>query len=168
MRAATPLTAVVFLLLTGCVSHDVADTKHVVFNHPNGKHAAEGRFTSYASNGYIIATVEKRDLAPWKEYLRVGKWRYWHPNGALRAEITYAVAQYDECCVAGPCRGVYERIVGTPQLFDANGTSVTLVRAPGRARIATNCEGGAEVLRPTCILPADLTPEWNPHEPFLQ
>lgn len=168
MRATLPLVAVLFITLADCASTDTAGRRYVIFNHENGQRAAEGSFTSYESSGYIIAKVEKRDLAPWKEYLRVGRWRYWHPNGALRAEITYAVDRYDECCVTGPCKRPYERIIGTPKVLDATGASVALVRAPERAQVETNCEGGAEVLRPGYILPADLAPEWNPHQPLMQ
>ena len=168
MRAAIGVGVLIYVLLAGCVSSGIAGGRQVVFNHANGQRAAQGRFTNYESNGYIIARVEKRDLPPWKQYLRVGQWRYWYPNGVLRAEITYAVAQYDECCVAGPCTGRYERIVGTPHVFDASGTSLTPLRAPARVHISTNCEGGATVFRPSYILPEDLAPEWNPHEPFAQ
>ena len=168
MRAAIPAGVVWVILLAGCASSDVAGGRSVVFHHANGQPAAEGRFTTHEWPYYIVAQYEKRDPAPWKEYLRVGRWRYWHANGALRAEITYAIGQYAECCVAGPCRGRYERVVGTPRVFNADGTPVTLARAPKRARISTNCEGGAVVFRPSYVLPEDLAPEWNSHEPSAQ
>ena len=156
----TSRTAIVLLAAAlACTSMPPSPTKHVVFLHPNGQKAAEGDFTEYATN------VVARDLPPWKEFLRSGRWQYWYADGKPRATITYAVSTYDECCVAGPCAGHYERVLGKPVVFDESGKPMTLPRAPRLACMQTNCAGCTQVYRPRFVLPADLAPEWNPHDP---
>jgi hypothetical protein len=154
------------LLFAQCASRPPQPSvRHVVFYHPNGQKAAEGDFTDTNANAYLLAKVEQHELPPWKEYLRSGEWHYWYPDGAARATVTYAVSEYQECCVAGLCSGKYERIVGKPLVFDIHRSPIKLARAPRYACIRTNCAGCEQVFRPRYVLPADLAPEWNPHDP---
>lgn len=148
------------LVLTRCTSTPPSALKHVAFHYQNGRKSAEGDFTTYEGNAYVLAK-----LPPWKEYLRFGRWQYWYEDGSPRATVTYAVSFHHECCVAGPCSSAYERVVGTPIVNDPQGKPVTLARAPRLACVQTNCAGCAQVFRPRFVLPPDLAPEWNRHDP---
>jgi hypothetical protein len=161
------ISSVIALLLLGGVSCTTSPVPlhAATFFHANGQLAAAGRWTTFENNGFVIARVEGRQAAPWRQYYRVGTWRYWYPSGVLRAVVEYGLGEYTECCVAGRCRNAYETTDGHPHLFSEDGSAVKLTRAASSACIQTNCGGCTPVARPRYILPADLAPEWNPHEP---
>jgi hypothetical protein len=51
----------------------------------------------------------------------VGKWSYWDESGQLRAEITYKLSCYRQCCAAGPCPIVHSYPAGPFRTFHASG-----------------------------------------------
>jgi len=163
MKQGTIVFACVSLVVVSCVSTSV-ESRLVEYRDDRGW-KAEGRVTEFTSNGYAIAEAEKRHPVPWKKYYRVGTWRYWYPDGHLRAIVRYDIGEYPECCVAGPCTRRYERLRGRPQLFTEESVVVPLRHAKWSACIRTNCVNCELISRPRYLLPADLAPEWNPGEP---
>jgi hypothetical protein len=147
------------LLFARCAS--ITESTHVTFQHANGTRAAEGRRTRHESIRYVVAALEKKEPPAWTQYYRVGTWRYWYPDGSLRAVVRYRLGSYTECCVAGHCPGIYERLVGKPELYDRTGRPVTLRKAAGTACRQTNCTQCERVAHPRYILPDDLAPEWS-------
>jgi hypothetical protein len=146
------------LLLIGC-SGFKPESEFRVYRHANGRVAAEGRVTRWESVPFLMAQAERRSLSPWQENLRVGKWRFFDERGVLRAELTYRVAFYTECCTAGLCEQPYEIIDGIVRVYSPDG-SVRYEGPPeNRARVlSTNCEGGDVVYVSSLPLPSDILP----------
>lgn len=131
-----------------------------MFQHANGRVAAEGRVTSHESDAFFLARVDGKSVQPWQQFLRSGAWRYFDEGGALRAEVSYRVAWYEDCCAAGLCRQPYEMLDGPVRLYAADGT-LTYEGSPRNRRrlLETNCAGGDWVHITTLPLPADIRPE---------
>lgn len=148
------------VLSFGCSGLQV-DSEFRVFHHPNGRVAAEGHVTSRESVAYLTAEIEHRTRFPWQQYLRVGKWRYFYDNGDVRAELTYGLASYTECCAGGLCEQPYEVILGEVRIFAPDGRVTYDGPARNERRVLhTNCEGGDDVYVSALPLPADILPSF--------
>lgn len=152
--------AIALLLLTSCAPL-TRRGKVVVYHHRNGAKAAEGAILT-AGNFLTADTFFELATLPWIEYQRTGRWRYWYPNGQLRAVVQYSFGEYTDCCVAGPCAQSYERLVGRVELFDESGKSLLKSDAGTRKRVIdTNC-GLTTITAPEVTLPADILPQLPP------
>lgn len=152
--------SILFVLALGC-STLRTESEFRIYRHPNGRPAAEGHVTTHESFTYLIAETEGRPRHPWQKYLRVGKWRYFDERGDIRAELTYRLGSYTECCAPGWCEQPYEIVDGTVRTLAADGT-VTYEGPPKNVErvLATNCEGGDRVHVSTLPLPPDIAPSF--------
>jgi hypothetical protein len=163
LASASRRIAIAFLLaLVACATASPKPEGEMrEFRHPNGKIAAAGRVTSYESDTFFIAPVEHRPVQPWQQHLRSGPWQYFDESGALRAEVSYRVAWYEDCCVAGLCKRPYEVVDGVVRLYAPDGTQTYDGRAKNRRRLLqTNCQGGDWVTVSTLPLPNDIRPDF--------
>jgi len=111
------------------------------FRHPNGAVFARGRGldASWDDEYELWGSNYKREVPA----TRVGKWEYFYPDGAKKAEVTYALSCYIQCCTPGPCPQIHDYPVGAFVLWYPSGRKlgegsfVTMTQ-----HINTSCSGG--------------------------
>ncbi len=83
----------------------------------------------------------KREVAA----TRIGKWEYFYADGAKRAEVTYEVSCFIQCCSGGPCPQIHDYPIGSFQLWYPSGRKLgdgSFVAVT--KHVDTSCEGGDE------------------------
>lgn len=111
------------------------------FRHSNGVVSATGRGLSSSWDD----KYERRDGNYKREVpaTRFGKWQYFYADGSKRAEVTYALSCYLQCCSGGPCPQIHDYPVGNFVLWYPSGRKlgegsfVTVSQ-----HVNTSCEGG--------------------------
>lgn len=79
--------------------------------------------------------------------LRFGLWKEYDENGILKAEGSYKIGSYLDCCTAGLCRAFYYYRIGEWKYFDEQGVlDFSLDYVPTEHLVDTNCEGGDKLL----------------------
>lgn len=149
MRLKTHLPILVVFVFLGCTSQENAghtDAAYRSFANGSGQIVAAGFLTGLENIDSVICELEGEEISPWKMNLRTGPWKFWYPNGNLKAQVTFKVFQYDECCFAGYCKQAYELRTGKFRVFHPNGE----LMADGKFKrsstpIGTNCVGGARI-----------------------
>lgn len=153
MRPFRPLLALpafASLWLLSCCSARIADDGYRLGGsqafYAEGKVAALGSRSRFESDEFIEAERLGKPLPRWREFLRVGRWEYRYPNGQTKANVSYEVAWYTECCTGGFCEQPYELRVGEFQAWWPNGAPLARGSFQSNWRhIETNCEGGDKV-----------------------
>lgn len=111
------------------------------FRHPNGALSARGRG---------LPSDWDLDKEPWKNYdkreipaTRAGKWQFFYADGARKAEVTYALSCYIQCCSGGSCPQIHDYPAGNFVLWYPSGRKlgegsfVTVTQ-----HVETSCQGG--------------------------
>jgi len=110
------------------------------FRYPNGAVAAAGLgLPDSWDDEFERWGLYKRDVPA----VRMGLWKYFYANGAKRAEVSYALACYIQCCTAGACPQVHDYPIGTFRVWYPSGGK--LAEGSFRAvswHVETSCEGG--------------------------
>jgi hypothetical protein len=145
------LATVVASLAFACASRPSVDCRNLrsvereaqlrTFRYPNGTVSATGRGLpeSWDDEFERWATASKRDVPA----TRVGRWRYFYAAGTKRAEVSYALACYIQCCTGGACPQIHDYPVGAFRLWYPSGRKL----AEGsfvavKWHVETSCEGG--------------------------
>ena len=142
---------VVVSLAVGCASRspfECAGTDELerqtqlrTFRYPNGAVSATGRGldSGWDDDYERWGSSYKREVPA----TRTGKWLYFYPNGTKKAEVTYTLSCYIQCCSGGPCPQIHDYPVGNFALWYPSGSKlgegsfVTITR-----HVETSCERG--------------------------
>jgi hypothetical protein len=155
----SPLLALLLVACTAVESRPVDVLPGYRTFYGNHGILAYGQHSALENDAFIHAEIQGQRLPRWHEFLRVGAWSYNYPSGAKKAEVTYAIRWYTECCAGGPCDQPYEVLVEDFSVWWPNGQLL----AEGsfgltRVRLDTNCQGGAMLVRG---VPSKSTRYWD-------
>ena len=143
------LTISAILLSTACMSQNPSmglNTDFQYFKNDAGQVLAAGDVTDLENIDSVTSELEGLHVPPWKAKLRTGAWKFWYPNGNLKAEMNFRIFLYDDCCFAGYCKQPYELRTGPFRIFYPDGKVMIEGKFRRRpTRIKTSCAGGAQI-----------------------
>ncbi len=111
------------------------------FRHSNGVVSATGRglASSWDDEYESWDSSYKREVPA----TRLGTWQYFYPDGSKRAEVTYALSCYIQCCSGGLCPQIHDYPVGQFALWYPSGKKLGEGSfATIWYHVETSCEGG--------------------------
>lgn len=126
---------VAVVILAGCASRSAFDCPDLAA----AARSAAAR-TIRDAQGRVTASGRALERLP---DVRTGAWTFWYENGAKRAEVTYALACYIQCCTGGPCPQVHDYPLGAFRAWYPSGRRLaegTFVAVP--RHVETSCQGG--------------------------
>lgn len=150
LRRSLILATLGLSLLFACSSRRALDCSNLrsaqrtaelrTFRHPNGGASAAGLGLPESwDHEFERWGVYKRDVPA----IRVGLWKYFYANGAKRAEVSYVLACYIQCCTGGPCPQVHDYPMGAFRLWYPSGRKLAEGSfTPVKWHVETSCEGG--------------------------
>jgi len=142
------LTIPVILVSTACISQNPSmgfNSHFRSFKNGAGQVLAAGYVTDLENIDSVTSKLEGLHVPPWKEKLRAGAWKFWYPNGNLKAEMNFRIFQYVDCCTVGYCKQPYELGTGPFRIFYPDGKVMIEGKFRRRpTRIKTSC-GGAQI-----------------------
>lgn len=121
------------------------------FYYTNGSKAAMGKVLVNAESFWFKNSThncgyfEPYDCEDWERVPRTGKWKFWYPNGNLKAEINFD-AHKGFFCSIGPEYDYYDEKIGEYHIWHKNG----LVLSKGKfttivKNVGNSCEGGQDL-----------------------
>ncbi len=118
-----------------------------VYYYPDGSRSAAGR---HIAGGW---TADNPRGGEWLEcVVPVGKWSYWDESGTLRAEISYKLSCYMQCCAAGPCPIVHSYPAGPFRTYHPSGRPRTAGSlGEGVEQFENNCDVSVSTRRTRSI-----------------